>query len=192
VFWKIFWDVLFSETKAPSPRRFPEKVLLSGKDFEGSPNGRVPKCFNSPPPPPPLPTRYCSGRPWVFPFICNDYILKYFNVKRNVQQCRNSNKNFGQKKLMYYNMTNWTIEHFWLYMWYTCGSCGHFRISCLWCYCIHTRVAEKFAWPRWSWESNLRPLAYSSNVLPTELRGQVGSSWWYFGIESSSFDISVF
>jgi hypothetical protein len=29
-------------------------------------------------------------------------------------------------------------------------------------------------------------------AMPTELRGQVGSSWWYFGTESSSFNISVF
>ena len=33
---------------------------------------------------------------------------------------------------------------------------------------------EKCAWPRW--ESNLRPLEYLPNALPTELRGQVGSS----------------
>ena len=33
-----------------------------------------------------------------------------------------------------------------------------------------------YAWPRW--ESNLRPLEYSEpNALPTELRGQVGSSF---------------
>ena len=56
--------------------------------------------------------------------------------------------------------------------------------------CIHTGQAEKLAWPRW--ESNQRPLGHQSNALPTELRGQVGSSWWYFGTESSSFDISVF
>jgi hypothetical protein len=29
------------------------------------------------------------------------------------------------------------------------------------------------------------------NALPTELRGQVGSSKWYFGPESSSFDTNV-
>jgi hypothetical protein len=28
-------------------------------------------------------------------------------------------------------------------------------------------------------------------IEPTELRGQVGSSMWYFGTESSSFDINV-
>ena len=38
--------------------------------------------------------------------------------------------------------------------------------------CIHTRQAEKFAWPRW--ESKPRPSGYYSNALPTEIRGQVG------------------
>ena len=33
---------------------------------------------------------------------------------------------------------------------------------------------EKYARPRW--ESNLRPLEYQPNALPTELRGQDGSS----------------
>ena len=33
---------------------------------------------------------------------------------------------------------------------------------------------EKYAWPRW--ESNQRPLEYWPNALPTELRGQIGSS----------------
>ena len=31
---------------------------------------------------------------------------------------------------------------------------------------------------------------YQPNALPTELRGQVGPSMWYFGIESSAFDIN--
>ncbi len=30
-----------------------------------------------------------------------------------------------------------------------------------------------------------------ANALPTELRGQVGSSVWYFGTQSNSFDICV-
>ena len=41
------------------------------------------------------------------------------------------------------------------------------------------------------WESNLRPLEYYPNALPNELRDQVGSSKWYFGTESSSFDTNV-
>ena len=53
----ILGRFVFGNKSPPSPRRFPEKVLLSGKDFEGggggSPNGRVPKYFNSPPPPRP-------------------------------------------------------------------------------------------------------------------------------------------
>ena len=63
---------------------------------------------------------------------------------------------------------------------------------CLLCYseCISTPdKLEKYAWPRW--ESNLRPLEYQPNALPTELRGQVGSSMRYFGTEFSSFDIDV-
>ncbi len=64
-------------------------------------------------------------------------------------------------------------------------------IVCCYSECIsHTRQAEKSAWPRW--ESNPRPLVCQSNALPTELRGQVGSSVWYFGTQSSSFDISMF
>ena len=62
-------------------------------------------------------------------------------------------------------------------------------VMLLWVY-IHTAgKLEKYACPRW--ESNLRPLEYQPNALPTELRGQVGSSMWYFGTESSSFDIDV-
>ena len=57
----------------------------------------------------------------------------------------------------------------------------------LWVY-IHTGQARKICLARW--ESNLRPLEYQPNALPTELRGQVGSNMRYFGTESSSFDIS--
>ena len=35
----------------------------------------------------------------------------------------------------------------------------------------HRARLEKYAWLRW--DSNLRPLEYWSNALPTELRGQV-------------------
>ena len=41
--------------------------------------------------------------------------------------------------------------------------------------CISTPgELEKYARPQW--ESNLRPLEYQPNALPTVLRGQVGSS----------------
>ena len=93
----ILGRFVFGKKSPPSPVVFRKMFCFPEKILRGSPNGRVPKFFNSPPPPP-LPTRYGSRRPWVFPFICNDYILKYFNVKRTVQQCRNSSKNFGSKK----------------------------------------------------------------------------------------------
>jgi hypothetical protein len=49
----ILGRFVFGNKSPPSPRRFAEKVLLSGKDFEGgSPNGRVPKYFNTPTPQP--------------------------------------------------------------------------------------------------------------------------------------------
>ena len=35
-------------------------------------------------------------------------------------------------------------------------------------------------------------MGYLSNALPTELRGQVCSSVWYFGTKSSTFDTNVF
>jgi hypothetical protein len=59
--------------------------------MEGDPNFLIP---------PPKPSTARDG-PGVLPFISNDYILKYFNVKRTVQQCRGSGKNFGSKFELY-------------------------------------------------------------------------------------------
>ena len=59
----------------------------------------------------------------------------------------------------------------------------------LWVY-IHTGQAWKICLATVGFEP--QPLEYYPNALPTELRGQVGSTMQYVGTVSSSFDISVF
>ena len=61
-----------------------------------------------------------------------------------------------------------------IYMMVLCTQVNKMYVNC-YSECISTPgKREKYAWPRW--DSNLRPLECEPNALPTELRGQVGSS----------------